>query len=296
MRVNLRRNIRDAIFRGLDLGESLLGLRDPLTPPRKLMNVGSNSILRNDFNAIGQTLFRYLVDVGSLRKDDNVLDIGCGVGRMAIQLTRYLTGTYDGFDIVKESIDHCQNVITAKHPRFRFHHAELFNTHYTPGYAVQPHDFRFPYADGSFSFVFLTSVFTHMRHREVENYLDEIERVLVPGGRCFATYFLLNPQTDALIERGASVLTFRHPMAHGRTDRSDDADAACAYDENFLREIYRDAGLEIAEPIHYGSWPGRATEVGYQDIIVSVKPGRPAAAPGSSEAWRGGSKPFVAGG
>jgi hypothetical protein len=124
-----------------------------------------------------------------------------------------------------------------------------------------------------------------MRYKEVENYLDEIERVLVPGGRCFATYFLLNPQTDALIERGTSVLTFRHRMTHGRTDRSDDADAACAYDENYLRGIYRDTGLEIVEPIHYGSWPGRATEVGYQDIIMSVKPRQRAVAADSTEAW-----------
>lgn len=117
----------------------------------------------------------------------------------------------------------------------------------------------------------------------------------VPCGRCFATYFLLNPQTDALLERGAGVLTFRHRMAHGRTDRSDDADAACAYDENYLREIYRDTGLEIVEPIHYGSWPGRATEVGFQDIIVSVKPGRAPEAPASSETWHGGSKSPVVG-
>lgn len=272
--MNLRRAIRDAIFLGLDAGESLLGLKDPLTPPRKLMNVGSNSIFRNDFSAIGEAQFRYLVDVGGLRKDDNVLDVGCGVGRMAIPLTRFLTGTYDGFDIIEASIDYCRKVITQRHPRFKFRHVELFNTHYAPGNAGQPHEFRFPYPDGSFSFVFLTSVFTHMRYKEVENYLAEIERVLVPGGRCFATFFLLNTQSDALIERGGSTLTFRHPMVHGRSDRADDPDAACAYDEEYLRDLYRSKGLDIVEPIHYGSWPGRATDVGYQDIIVSVKPGR----------------------
>lgn len=272
VRVNIRRAIRDAVFLALDTGERLLGLSDPLTPPRKLMNVGSNSVFRSDFNAIGNTLFGYLVDVGGLRKDDKVLDIGCGVGRMAIPLSRFLTGTYDGFDIVKTSIDYCQRVITARHPRFRFRHVELFNTHYTPDYVAQPHEFRFPYPDNCFTFVFLTSVFTHMRHQEVENYLGEIERVLAPGGRCFATFFLLNAQIDALIERGGSTLTFRHPMAHGRTDRADDPDAACAYDEAYMRGLYRSKGLEIVEPIRFGSWPGRATDVGYQDIVLAKKP------------------------
>lgn len=59
-----------AAWAALDAGESILGKRDPLTPPRRLMNVGSNSILRNDFNAIGLELFQYLRDIGGLRPDD----------------------------------------------------------------------------------------------------------------------------------------------------------------------------------------------------------------------------------
>lgn len=61
-------------------------------------------------------------------------------------------------------------------------------------------------------------------------------------------------------------------MVHGRSDRADDPDAACAYDEDYLRDLYTSKGLDIVEPIHYGSWPGRETDVGYQEIIVSVKP------------------------
>ncbi len=272
---NIVRAIRDVIFWGIDTGESLLGLKDPLTPPRRLMNVGSNSMFRNDFNAIGDVLFGYLVNVGGLKPEDRVLDVGCGVGRMAIPLTRYLSGTYDGFDIVKESIDYCRRVITPRHPNFRFIHAELFNTHYTPDCTTQPHEFRFPYEDASFTFVFLTSVFTHMRSREVEHYLSEINRVLAPGGRCFATYFLLNTQTDTLVEQGQGTLTFRHPMPHGRTDRAENPDAACAYDEDYIRGLYAANGMAIIDPIRYGSWSGRTTDVGYQDIIVSEKPHMP---------------------
>ena len=93
----------------LDASETFLGRRDPLTPPRRLMNVGSNEFTRSDFNTIGQKLFQYLVDIGGLKPNDKVLDVGCGVGRMAIPLTRYLSseGTYDGLDIVAESIEQC---------------------------------------------------------------------------------------------------------------------------------------------------------------------------------------------
>ena len=268
----IRRGIRDVVFWILDSIDSLVGRRGDLTPPRRLMNVGSNSVFRNDFNSIGDVLFGYLVNVGGLKPDDKVLDVGCGVGRMAIPLTRYLTGTYHGFDIVKDSIDYCQRVISARHPNFHFHHATLYNTHYTPEFGTQPHEFRFPYDDGSFTFVFLTSVFTHMRHREVEHYLSEIRRVLAPGGRCFATYFLLNPEVDAVLEQQRSVLTFRHPMEHGRADNASNPDAAFAFDEAYIREMYARQGLQIVEPIHYGSWPGRPSDVGYQDIVVSVRP------------------------
>ena len=186
--------IRNAVFAVLDAGDAVVGRKGPMMPSRRLMNVGSNSMFRNDFTAIGDKLLGNLVDLGGLRAEDRVLDVGCGVGRLAIAMTRYLTtGSYDGFDIVKESIDHCAFAITPRHPNFRFKHADIYNSNYNRQGTIQPRDFRFPYSDGAFTFVLLTSVFTHMQRTEVEQYLAEISRVLAPGGRVFATYFLLNP-------------------------------------------------------------------------------------------------------
>lgn len=269
----LRSGIRNAIYWALDAGETLAGRRDPLTPPRRLMNVGSNSVFRNDFNVIGQQIFGYLTRVGGLNNMDRVLDVGCGVGRMAIPLTRFLTGsgTYDGFDVVKPSIEFCQEKITPLFPKFHFLHADLFNTHYSPKGRIQPHEFAFPYPDQSFDFVFLSSVFTHMRHREVERYLAEIFRVMAPGARCFATFFLLNSETESLIERGAAAITFGHPVEHGRSLDAVSPDTAIAFDEANILALHSAAGLDI-ESAYYGSWRGAATEVGFQDIIVSMKP------------------------
>ena len=45
------------------------------------------------------------------------------------------------------------------------------------------------------------SVFTHMRRREVANYLSEISRVLKPNGKCYITYFLINEETLGCLDK-----------------------------------------------------------------------------------------------
>jgi len=258
----------------LDTGETLLGRRDPLTPPRRLMNVGSDQFTRSDFNAIGQKLFQRLTDIGGLKPNDQVLEAGCGVGRMAIPLTHYLSaeGSYNGFDIVAKSIEHCTKVYSPRFSNFHFHHADVFNSSYNPGGKHLSHQYRFPFPDKTFSFVFLTSVFTHMLSQGVQNYLSEIERVLIPDGRCFITYFILNQESEDLMMRSNGCdLKFVFPIDQGKSTDMDKPEEAVAFNEPYLRELYRTCGLCIVDPIRYGSWCGRKTDVGYQDIILGVK-------------------------
>lgn len=263
--------IRNAVFAMLDAGEKLIGRKDPMMPPRRLINVGSNSKFRNDFAAIGETLLGYLINVGGLKPDDRVLEVGCGVGRMPIAMTRYITtGSYDGFDIVKESIEHCQQAITLRNPNFRFEHVDIHNSAYNPQGKIRPADFRFPYPDGAFTFVFLTSVFTHMQRPELDKYMDEISRVLEPGGREFATYFLLNSASLAAMDAGSSDIVFAHASENGRVQNADNPDQASAFDEAYITELYAAAGMRITQ-VRYGSWTGLKTDVGYQDIVVAVK-------------------------
>ena len=267
----LRYKIRNAVFAVLDASDTVMGRKGPLMPPRRLMNVGSNSMFRNDFTAIGDKLLGNLVDFGGLRADDRVLDVGCGVGRLAIAMTRYLTtGSYDGFDIVKESIDHCERAITPRHPNFRFKHADIYNSNYNRQGTIQPRDFRFPYSDGAFTFVLLTSVFTHMQRAEVEQYLAEISRVLAPGGQVFATYFLLNPASMAAMEAGTSRQAFAYPADKGRVEIQHDPDAAIAFEETYLTGLYAATAFRIAK-VQHGSWSGQNSDAGYQDIVVAVK-------------------------
>lgn len=251
----------------------LLHLFDPLMPPDELMFVGGDS---GNFKTVGERWCRTLVNVGGLKPHDRVLEVGCGVGRMAIPLTRHLAppGSYDGFEIVREGVEWCQRKITRRFPHFRFLHADIYNQHYNPGGRLAASEYEFPYPADSFDFVFLTSVFTHMLPADVEHYLGEVGRVLRPGGRCLITYFILNEESLRLMEEGRAGpdRNFRHELGRCRVVNEDAPEAAVAYAESEVRRMYEEAGLSIVEPVLYGGWSGRPGGISAQDIVIARKP------------------------
>jgi len=159
-----------------------------------------------DFEAIGKEFLGYFITLGGLTPDDAVLDVGSGIGRMAIPLASYLSkrGRYEGFDIVPEGVRWCQQHLTPRYPRFRFQVADVRNQLYNPKVTASATDYRFPFDDGTFDFCFCTSIFTHLLPDEVSHYLAEISRVLRPGGRCLATFFLAQDGACAGVESPAS--------------------------------------------------------------------------------------------
>ena len=60
-------------------------------------------------------------------QDAAVLEVGCGVGRDAMQLEDHLSekGRYVGIDIIRPSIEWCQANIAARHPNFSFHYLDI---------------------------------------------------------------------------------------------------------------------------------------------------------------------------
>lgn len=240
--------------------------RDPLVPPPGLHPVGGG-----DYREIGQEFFGYFTALAGLTPHDRVLDIGCGTGRMALPLTQYLErGTYDGLDIAKPAINWCRRVYTRRYPNFIFHCADLYSELYNRQGRQRSEQFQLSFPESTFDFVFLTSVFTHMLPDAIENYLCEIRRVLKPGARCLATFFLITPESQQLTESGLADFEFITADGYYVADPKC-FERAVGYGETMVRDLYQRHGLQIAEPIRYGSWCGRKDGLSYQDILIATK-------------------------
>lgn len=247
-----------------DAFDWVLGKNDPFVPPRKLV-YGIGGELRHGNHIVG-----WLRDLAGLQPDEAVLDVGCGVGRVALPLTKYLSaaGRYDGFDIIRENVGWCRRAITPRYPNFRFRHADVFNREYNPRGKLRGDAFQFPYLDGSFDVVFLTSVFTHLTPPDAAHYLREVGRMLRPGGRCLATFFLLNVESNALVDSGQGAFTLEPAEGASRVHSRQVPEACIVLDERFIEESVRAAGLTVEHPVRYGWWCGRQPAFDFQDIAV----------------------------
>lgn len=247
-------------------------LIDPaLIPEDEQIFVGLGG--QETFVAVGQWFLTSFIDLARLCPDERVLDVGCGIGRIAVSLATYLNGQarYAGFDIVGDGIDWCQRTITPRYSNFEFIHADVHNVRYNPAGRIPAAAYTFPYEDDSFDFAFATSVFTHMFPRDVTRYLGEIARVLRPGGRCLLTFFLHDLATRPLLPTNPPSFDFGHAGDGYRTTTPDNPEAAIAFSESMVRSLMSDCGLRIVEPIRYGTWAGHGDGYTLQDVIIAVK-------------------------
>jgi ubiquinone/menaquinone biosynthesis C-methylase UbiE len=110
-----------------------------------------------------------LLDQAELLPQFRVLDVGCGTGTLAVALKR----RHPGVDVVALDPD-AKALARAQRKAARAGVDIRFDRGF--GDAL-------PYEDGTFSRVFSSMMFHHLRRSERQSTLAEIRRVLEPGGR-----------------------------------------------------------------------------------------------------------------
>ncbi len=129
------------------------------------------------WDQMGRLQLDFLVSEG-LSPDEALLDVGCGSLRAGIHFVEYLEpGGYYGLDIDQRMLDAGRG--------------ELAGAGLDPGLATLVCDdaFRFSRFDRTFRWALAQSVFTHLPLNTIMRCLSEIESVLEPGGRFYATFF-----------------------------------------------------------------------------------------------------------
>ncbi len=265
---SLRPLARKAYYGPVDLWNGLFGNREDLVPPKGEIYVGAG-----DFKEQGIKFKARFEQHGLIDPSSHILDVGSGIGRMAVPFVDYLNdeGRYCGFDVVESGVRWCKENLTSRRSNFEFVHADIYNELYNAKGKVQGAEYRFPYEDESFDFIFLTSVFTHMLPDEVAHYLKEISRVLKVGGKCFITYFVLNEESEELLKSGVSTKAFPHRFEqYALMDKSVDA-GNVAYEAAYLADLYKENDLKPDRDLYPGWWCGRAKDFEYQDYIIAEK-------------------------
>lgn len=117
-----------------------------------------------DFETVGRTECA-VVRYAGLRDGMMLIDLGCGSGRLAWASGQDMRIDYTGIDIVQALLDYAR---TRSPPSYRF----LLNR-----------TLHIPAPDASADMVSAFSVFTHLLHAETFLYMEDIRRVLRPGGK-----------------------------------------------------------------------------------------------------------------
>ncbi|MDQ1830518.1 class I SAM-dependent methyltransferase [Massilia scottii] len=244
-------------------------------PPPRLRFMGESD---TSFMPVAEQLSATVLEqVGG--RDVDLLDIGCGYGRLAYGLRQAgFGGSYRGLDILREHIAWLKEHFAAPDDgaRFGFDFINVHNSRYNPG-GLPLADVALPYAENSFDCVTAFSVFTHMEEDDVRTYLRRIRPLVRENGLWIATFFSLpdgfslatqNPQMRYRLREQVSEHAFVHDPAEPLH--------VIAYREAFLRTLFAQEGWEL-EAHKGGSWLGDPAKGEFQDRFALRKRAAPVA-------------------
>ena len=226
---------------------------------------------REQFVKSSMRNFRHLLRLTDISPGNRVLDYGCGLGRLTIPMTAFLSseGSYVGVDVDAAAIDYLNEL--HPQPNFEFHHVNIHSTMYNSGGTDMSPTLEQLDLGEAFDVSFLFSVFTHILPADMGPLLDFLRRTLKPGGEVLASFFVLNETSIRGIDAGTSHRPFPFHVHGARIDNDEIPEGAVAYVEDDLRGLIADAGLTLAH-MSPGKWSGQVPDAWHwQDMVVLTR-------------------------
>jgi ubiquinone/menaquinone biosynthesis C-methylase UbiE len=117
-----------------------------------------------DFVRVGRIIVKLLSHIG-MRNNLEVLDLGCGSGRVAKAISEDFKINYTGIDVVQDLLDYAKSICPNN---YRF---------------ILNKDISIPVPSSSVDFLIAFSVFTHLLHEETVLYFEKIHAALRSNGK-----------------------------------------------------------------------------------------------------------------
>lgn len=204
-------------------------------PARHLRYCGTD--FYNDDHFFNSAIYeaRRLITRMGVTNNSKVLDVGCGVGRLAIGLLHELPSIkqYYGIDVSQKSINWCNKYLQTASLNFMFIKVDMHNELYNINGLDMKDGIVLPFSNGEIDVVYLYSVFSHMRSGDIMNYLREFKRIIASTGKIFFTAFVEENVEDELENPENYIMTWKMPLHCVR------------YDRRYFDELIKQAGYKI---------------------------------------------------
>ena len=222
--------------RGLPLRatQRKLGLR---VPPGRLIHLVANTedvAWFLDTGALAAKSIRDVLGQAGVRFDElgSILDFGCGVGRVMRQWDGVRGPQFHGTDYNRDLVTWCK----ANLPFAKFQVNEL--------------DKPLAYGDRSFDLIYCLSVFTHLDQALESFWMEELSRLIKPGG-----YLLITTHGDHYLGQLSAADQAAYKSGHvvvQKAQRGGSNDCATFHPESYVRGKLA-SGFEVVRMIPEGA-------------------------------------------
>jgi SAM-dependent methyltransferase len=226
-----------------------------------------------DFIKAGMLQKKILIKYAKLNQNSLVLDVGCGGGKLAYALRKFLKKKhYFGFDVEKKTIDYLQK-------KFDFEFKFLNIQYLKNKNKINASQINLDYKENFFDVITSFSIFTHQSPIVLNNYLRQFYKFLKPGGLTLNTFYLIDP--DNCHAEYAKSYGYNPDISNNNEkyylekntqylDKEKIIHHDIFYNINFISNCFKDNGFEL---VYYdlGIFSGKKSEYGTQDFLVHKK-------------------------